>query len=378
MDRPTQTTEPGKRGLMDRLREALRPPQAEAAALDTNRNDHEQALIDALADPVLLITAESEVSRFNSAAEALLPGLRPAVPLVLVLRAPGVAEAVRRAVTAGERSRVEYAERVPIERWFAAHVAPLGPARNEVLITVQELTEARRIEKMRVDFIASASHELRTPLASILGFIETLLGPARNDTTARERFLGIMLSQARRMTRLIDDLLSLSRIENNEHIRPSARIELKALIGHVKDTLSPLAADHGITLEVITADRPLPVAGDRDELIRLFENLVQNAVKYGENGKKVTITLAHRQNGAKQEAEVSVRDYGPGIPAEHLPRLTERFYRVDLAESRNKGGTGLGLAIVKHIVSRHRARLNITSEAGQGACFTVTFDLMEG
>jgi two-component system phosphate regulon sensor histidine kinase PhoR len=225
---------------------------------------------------------------------------------------------------------------------------------------------------MRVDFVANASHELRTPLAALSGFIETLTGPARNDTAARERFLDIMEAQAKRMARLIDDLLSLSRIELAAHVRPQTPVELVPIVRQVVDALQMLARDRGVIVTIQAPKEPLTVSGDRDELTRVFENLIENALKYGASGKRVEITLSRAFHvGGSEEALVAVRDFGPGIAAEHLPRLTERFYRVDVTESREQGGTGLGLALVKHIMNRHRGRLTIESRPGEGATFTV-------
>jgi two-component system phosphate regulon sensor histidine kinase PhoR len=230
---------------------------------------------------------------------------------------------------------------------------------------------------MRADFVANASHELRTPLASLLGFVETLQGPARDDPQARDRFLAIMREQALRMSRLVDDLLSLSRIEQHLHVQPETSVDLSGIVRHIVDTLSPMARDNNVALE-IDAPHTVTVTGDRDELLRVAENLVENAIKYGtggasERGNRVEVAVV-AQNG---QGIFSVRDHGPGIAPEHLPRLTERFYRVDAGESRAKGGTGLGLAIVKHIVARHRGRLSIDSRKGDGATFTVALPLHE-
>ena len=231
---------------------------------------------------------------------------------------------------------------------------------------------------MRVDFIANASHELRTPLASLLGFIETLQGPARNDERARGRFLGIMREQAQRMARLVDDLLSLSRVEQHLHLRPQAPVDLTLVLRHIVDTLSPLAHDHGVSLAVAAAG-PVVVCGNRDELMRVVENLIENAVKYGAHeavDHRVLIQVDRAPAGrAGMEGVLRVTDHGPGIAAEHLPRLTERFYRVDASASRAKGGTGLGLALVKHIVARHRGRLSIASTPGVSTTFTVFLPL---
>jgi len=224
---------------------------------------------------------------------------------------------------------------------------------------------------MRVDFIANASHELRTPLASLLGFVETLQGPAREDSDARARFLSIMREQAQRMARLVDDLLSLSRIEQHLHLRPDTPVDLTLLVAHICDTLAPMAEETGLTLEPELASNVI-VPGDRDELARVIENLVENAIKYGrpDGGGPSKIEISLQTAGAL--AFFAVRDHGPGIAPEHIPRLTERFYRVDAGKSRAKGGTGLGLAIVKHIVARHRGKLWIDAALGEGALFRVT------
>ncbi|HEU5275665.1 MAG TPA: ATP-binding protein, partial [Xanthobacteraceae bacterium] len=262
-------------------------------------------------------------------------------------------------------------------RWFEAFVTPVTPpgerAGDLVLLTFNDLTPLRRVEEMRADFIANASHELRTPLAALLGFIETLQGTARNDVEARDQFLGIMKTQATRMARLIDDLLSLSRIELKAHLQPEHPVDLAPLVRQVADGLQTLARDRGVAVKIDVLSEPLVVRGDRDELIRVFENLVENALKYGASGERVEIALA--RGADETEALAAVRDYGPGIAPEHLPRLTERFYRVDVTESRIQGGTGLGLALVKHILNRHRGRLSIESTPGKGATFTVRLPL---
>lgn len=226
------------------------------------------------------------------------------------------------------------------------------------------------MDRMRTDFVANASHELRTPLASLMGFIETMQGPAREDEVARTRFLGIMLDQAQRMARLIDDLLSLSRLEMRAHVTPRGEVDLAAAVAHVVDTLRPMAEDLGVQIDLTVPDAAIVVPGDHDELIQVFSNLVENACKYGQSGERVEISVTRPEG---QGAQVSVRDFGPGIAKEHVPRLTERFYRVDVETSRAKKGTGLGLAIVKHILARHRARLVVRSTLGEGSAFTVKF-----
>jgi two-component system phosphate regulon sensor histidine kinase PhoR len=271
--------------------------------------------------------------------------------------------------------RVEFFERLPADRWSEAVIAPIGGETGAggrlLLMVFHDMTPLRRVEEMRADFVANASHELRTPLASLSGFIDTLQGPARTDTGARERFLGIMKDQADRMARLIDDLLSLSRIELKAHIHPETEVDLASIVRQIADALQLLAHDRGVVIEVDMPPGPLTVLGDRDELIRVVENLIENALKYGASGKRVDIAIGRETTADGDEAVVSVKDYGPGIAPEHLPRLTERFYRVDVTESRAQGGTGLGLALVKHVLQRHRGRLSIDSALGAGATFTI-------
>ncbi|MBM6592968.1 ATP-binding protein [Microvirga pudoricolor] len=338
-----------------------------------------ESLLSQIPDPVILVDGRSLVVEANAAARALLPGLKLAQPLSFALRAPDVLDAIDRVQASQTPMRIEYTERVPTERAFEVHVSPLGPGvellelRSGVVLFFRDLTSARRLEHMRVDFVANASHELRTPLASLLGFIETLQGPAKDDPKARERFLEVMRGQARRMTRLIDDLLSLSRIEMRLHLPPASTIDLKTVVVPMIETLKPLAAENGVTIAADLGAGPFQVLGDRDELLRVVENLIENAVKYGDTGKRVDVSLSRvdAPDGRGGQVVLEVRDHGPGIAPEHLPRLTERFYRADAAQSRQKGGTGLGLAIVKHILNRHRGQLAIESELGHGAAFRV-------
>ena len=340
------------------------------------------AVVSGMPDPVAVLDQDGRVIAFNAQALALAPALRRGEPASIALRMPELVEAIRAANLTGKAQRIEFSARLPSPRWSEAFVAPItlsghGPGRaGVVVITVHDLTPIRRADDMRADFVANVSHELRTPLAAITGFIDTLQGPARDDPDARTRFLGIMQAQAWRMARLIDDLLSLSRIEQRAHQRPDTPVDLVAIVRQVSDGLQMLAQDRGIEIEITAPPTPLVVLGDRDELTRLFENLVENGLKYGASGKRIDIACAAAAKpGGKGEAVVSVRDYGPGIAAEHLPRLTERFYRVDVGESRAQGGTGLGLALVKHILNRHQGRLTIDSKEGEGATFTVRLQL---
>ena len=336
-----------------------------------------EAVLAGLPDPVVALDRRGDVVALNARAIAVAPALRPGEPVSLGLRVPEVLEAIRRARASGIAQRVEFSERVPLDRWYEVIVTPIsspGVAANPglVLLAFHDLTPLRRVEEMRADFVANASHELRTPLAALSGFIDTLRGSAREDPAARERFLPIMQAQADRMARLIDDLLSLSRIELNAHLRPDKQVDVGAIVRQVADSLQTLARDRNVEVKTLGSSAPLLVPGDRDELIRVFENLVENALKYAASGKRVDIALSVGEGpDGKREARIAVRDRGPGIAPEHLPRLTERFYRVDVSESRAQGGTGLGLALVKHILNRHGGRLTIESAPGQGATFTV-------
>jgi two-component system phosphate regulon sensor histidine kinase PhoR len=338
-----------------------------------------QMLIAAMPAPAILVDSEARVMTANGPAMELLPALKIGEALVLALRAPDVIDAIRRVSGGLEAETALWSERVPIERLFQVDVAPLATEQGDVvaiLLSLRDLTEARRVERMRADFIANASHELRTPLASLLGFVETLQGPAQADPKARARFLTIMREQGRRMARLIDDLLSLSRIEQKQHLRPAAKVDLAQLVRHVADTLAPMAREMEVELKV-EADAPVVVIGERDELVRVAENLIENAIKYGARpdgaGSVVEISVTRRA----KEGALIVRDHGHGIAPEHLPRLTERFYRVDPGQSRAKNGTGLGLALVKHILTRHRGRLAIASRLGEGSTFTATAPLAQ-
>jgi two-component system phosphate regulon sensor histidine kinase PhoR len=334
------------------------------------------ATLGALDMPVFVVGEDVIVLYQNKAAEKTFGVLAPGSHLSALLRSPGILDMVRETIATDEPNQIEHSERLPSERVFILRVAPVNlgqpvaPSGKLYVLSFRDVSELRRIDRMRSDFVANASHELRTPLASLRGFIETMQGPARADQAAKERFLGIMFDQATRMSRLVDDLLSLSRLELKSHIAPDQTVDLRPLICHVRDALVPLADDLGVEIRMHMPEGKVEVLGDRDELVQVFENLIENACKYGQEGKVVDVFL---RNEPSMSIEVSVVDRGPGIPAEHVPRLTERFYRVSVADSRSKKGTGLGLAIVKHILTRHRARLIVKSEIGKGTEFTVRF-----
>jgi two-component system, OmpR family, phosphate regulon sensor histidine kinase PhoR len=340
-----------------------------------------EAIIAAVPDPLILLDQQRRIVGANAAATDFVGISSPPRDLASALRNP-VLLAAADAVLRGETSRVvEFTLSIPVEHQLRARFARIDQPSADgavVVLSLHDVTELKRAEQMRADFIANASHELRTPLATLAGFIETLRGPARDDAEARERFLAIMGGQATRMARLVEDLLSLSRIELNEHVPPQGGVALAPVLDHLSQALELRAAERDMRIRLaLPSDLP-DVRGDRDEIAQLFQNLLDNAIKYGRAGSEITVgaetVMRASTNGERvpvSYVSVAVRDRGEGIAREHLPRLTERFYRVDTARSREMGGTGLGLAIVKHIVNRHRGFLEIESAQGEGSVFTV-------
>ena len=326
-------------------------------------------LIAALPDGAIIVSASGLVMAANSLAKDALQIEPQGLQAAALIRQPSFFAAL--AETKASRQPViidvEIQSRPP--RQFSAHLAPIAHG-SDVLVVLRDLTREQRIERMRSDFVANASHEMRTPLAAIIGTIETLQGAAKNDAKAREKFFDSMLTQARRMKRLIDDLLTLSRIELNEHVRPNAKVDLQDMIRQAKSNLAGMAKEAGVVMQSDSSIASV-VAGDADELLQVTQNLLENAIKYGGSGGQVEISC----QTLGRSGVLRVRDFGKGIAEVHLPRLTERFYRVSTQESRARGGTGLGLAIVKHIVSRHRGRLEIASSPGNGSIFTVMIPL---
>src|ERR1700757_891839 len=338
------------------------------------------AVVAGMPDPAVLLDRAGRVIHLNAAAAQLAPALRKHELAQFALRSPEILTALREAIATPEPRRATYLDHVPVDRWMELMITPVpaptafGGTEKCMLMTFHDQTPLRRVEEMRADFVANASHELRTPLAALSGFIDTLQGPAKDDPRARDRFLAIMHAQATRMARLIDDLLSLSRVEPSAHVRPDTMVDIVPIIRQVTDGLEPLARERQVVVEIDLPQSPVMIAGDREELLRLFENLIENALKYGASGGKVIVSLSAATSGeGAPEIRVMVRDFGPGIAPEHLPRLTERFYRVDVGDSRSQGGTGLGLSLVKHIVNRHRGRLLIESVLKNGATFTACF-----
>lgn len=338
-------------------------------------------ILDAFPAPVLLIDEDCNVTEANKAAKELFGNDIEDRSLTLALRHPAALDAVAHAVAGDGYLTAEITLSVPVIRRYEGHAMSVNvqdSQRVRAALVLLDVTAARNAEEMRADFVANVSHELRSPLTSLAGFIETLRGPAENDPQARQRFLTIMEDEARRMARIIDDLLSLSRVESNEHIRPMGRVALPRLLDEIGELLRLQAQKRQVTID-ITAPQALPdVRGEMDELIEVFRNLVDNAVKYCAANSEVSIRcheIDRIPEVGGRGIQVVVSNDGEPIPREHLPRLTERFYRVDKARSRDVGGTGLGLAIVKHIVNRHRGRLNVTSDAENGTVFTVMLPL---
>ncbi|WP_316358544.1 sensor histidine kinase [Devosia sp.] len=356
---------PGNTVTVTQMVETPRP----AAAAD----DAVFAFADALADPCLVLDRRSVVLHANAAARRQFPSVSNGNPITFSLRNPELVGAIDLAMRGGAVHTVELHETVPSETWDKVVVSPLrrtgrdwfADDDRQLVVTFQSLTELKRVDALRSDFIANASHELRTPLASLRGFIDTLLGPAAKDAAAREKFLGIMRGQAERMSKLIDDLLSLSRIEMHQHVRPTGSIDLAALLREVREGLMMQAKAADVEIRLSLFEGPSITTGDRGQLYEVFENLLDNAVKYGASGKYVEVSLAPAGRPGFQH-QVTVIDHGPGVEPEHVPRLTERFYRIDAEVSRKKKGTGLGLAIVKHIVNRHRGQLSFRSKPGEG------------
>ena len=334
-------------------------------------------LLSGMPEPIMLLDQNEQVVMANDSAETLFGAALEGVPLVRIVRWPGVLSIIGAALNEGKTCEADFqtTDSRQITYRVVAHPITLtgdrdGPA---VILSLRDVSHIEEAERMRSDFVANVSHELRSPLTALSGFIETLKGPASNDDEARERFLDIMEREAARMERLIDDLLSLSKIEVNRHVRPRESIDLTAIMHDVRDIISLKVARNNADITYKFVDDPVPVQGDADQLVQIIQNLIENALKYaGEAPIYVEQTLLENAPGVLGKAvRIDIKDNGGGIAPEHLPRLTERFYRVDIGRSRGAGGTGLGLAIVKHIVNRHRGRLEIKSKLGEGSTFSV-------
>lgn len=338
-------------------------------------------ILNNLPDPIIRFDSETRIVGINRAAQLLFGKKCMGKELIRVIRNPDVGDAVRAALTNGRASLFELPITGQVDRIYTARVHRIddgAPDGSAVVLVMQDLTRVQLAERMRGDFVANASHELRTPLSTLLGFIETIRGPAKGDPEAQEHFLEIMQQQTERMSRLVEDLLSLSRVELAELTPPTQRVDMPDLLHKVKATLDLKAGEKGVSLDILAKTPRRHVIGDSDQLNQVFQNLIDNAIKYGRADSTVTVEIKEPEvpppsfpRTAQGILAITITDQGEGIPREHLSRLTERFYRVDKARSRDLGGTGLGLAIVKHIISRHKGALVIDSEIGTGSSFTV-------
>lgn len=335
-------------------------------------------VIAALPLPTLAIDRHERIIAINPLAEALVGAGAMGRHFVTVLRQPTLVEAVEQALSDGKLHETQYlAGDVSKPLTFDVTLKTVLST-GTLMVSFQDMTHEEEAGQMRRDFVANVSHELRTPLTALMGFIETLGGPARDDAVARDRFLGIMADEAGRMNRLVGDLLSLSRVEADARVKPTTKVNLTDILTTTLRNLNPLAVENGVSLVAELGDEPLSLLGDADQLLQVFTNLVENAIKYGgaDNSVEIFTQTSLRDPALRGPSlRITIRDHGPGIDQVHLPRLTERFYRADSHRSRALGGTGLGLAIVKHILSRHRGRLQIASELGDGAAFTVILPL---
>lgn len=336
-----------------------------------------RAVVDAISDPAAVIDHAGAVIHLNPQLADLFPRARIGYSVSLLSREPALLKAIQAARNGELCSVVQLHDRVPVERKLTAIITSMGVDEFEAgkpafLVVFRDLTDQERHAQLRADFVANASHELRTPLSSLKLLVETLLGAGRDDSASRDRFLGMMAAEADRMTQLIDDLMSLNRVEMRAHLSPRDTVDVGELLTKAVKSLEPMAESSRIELILSPMPEPVRIRGEHDELNQVFLNLIQNGIRYGNEGGSVIIDVEQVQGrvGGPHVA-ISVKDTGIGISAEHLPRLTERFYRVSASASRAKGGTGLGLAIVKHIVSRHRGELTIESELGKGSVFTV-------
>jgi two-component system phosphate regulon sensor histidine kinase PhoR len=335
------------------------------------------ALLAGIPMPIVIVGRDARILRANPPALSLLGEGIEGRHYMTAFRQPEVVALVDRVLAGGEGGQARHVVTGPSrDTVYSVVVAPL--AGEGASLAFDDITDIELSSAIRRDFVANVSHELRTPLTALLGFIETLKGAARDDPVARARFLTIMEREATRMNRLVGDLLSLSRVEAEERVRPSERVEIGGLAASVAATLRGVATEAGVTIEVAGPEAPIEIPADPDQLTQVLHNLIDNAIKHAASGRLVRVEVTREPHVPALRGPgvtVAVIDRGDGIDAIHLPRLTERFYRIDHHRSREKGGTGLGLAIVKHIVNRHRGRLKIESIRGEGSRFAVTLPL---
>lgn len=350
-------------------------PVTETSFLTTP--DDVRSVINTLTDPIFLVDSARRIQLFNSAAEEQFGSRLLNLDFVHALRSPEALDCVDRVLSGAKSAEASIQLTLPVRmRLKISAVRPENTDKHgySAVVTVTDISHIYEAEQMRSDFVANVSHELRSPLTTLTGIIETLKDSAKNDETARHNFLQIMGREAGRMNRLIEDLLSLSKVEAEAHVRPHELVDVSALLEQSVATFKSRAETDSPEIVIKPEGQIAPVPGDEDELTQVFHNLIENGVKYGSSGGKVEIKISsvdHAPGFRGPVVTISVRDHGPGIAAHHIPRLTERFYRIDEGRSREQGGTGLGLAIVKHIVNRHLGRLHIESGIGTGTTFTV-------
>jgi len=330
-----------------------------------------QSIVDALPNPAFFIGQDFVISCANHLAEKLFDTSLSGELFARILRQPEAKTCLVSTLETQQLQTCELTLRVPSNRVYKGSAAIVG---DYVLFSLQDISAKLNAEKSRSRFVANVSHELRSPLTALAGVVETLQGPARNDEKARDRFLTLMQGETERMSRLVGDLLSLSKLEAKEHVPPVGRVDLTGTIRRVIAVLSESTPANKGRVKFNHPDLDVFIAGDRDELTEVFQNLIENALKYSPQDSQVDIDMLIDE--ADSKVAIKIKDLGDGIAKEHLPRLTERFYRVDKGRSRAMGGTGLGLAITKHILSRHRARLSFDSELGSGTEVSVAFNLM--
>lgn len=338
------------------------------------------SLIAAIPRPTVIIGEGERIVNANHAAQEFFGKTIVGRHMVTAFRHPQLLAAIENCRRNQRASEIEFVMRSDVrDVTVQANVSPVQLDGQAVtMVFCEDVSHLMEAGKIRRDFVANVSHELRTPLTAMLGYIETLRGPAKDDERARDRFLGTLENEARRMTRLVHDLLSLSRVEQEARVRPHELTDLMLVLHSAMERVGTTAEKAGVTFDLLCDFENLPIVGNPDQLGQIFTNLIENAVKYGGEGKVVTVRVAktdYDKTLRGPSVSVKVLDQGPGIEAFHIPRLTERFYRIDTHRSREMGGTGLGLAIVKHIVNRHRGRLKIDSVEGRGSCFAVTLPL---
>jgi len=341
-----------------------------------------EILVDTLPDILIMTNDKKEIVRTNRAARTIFGQNLAHKPLRDVIASDRLLGAITAVIEDLRGEKIEFHLPEPIPRDFQAIIERF-PIPSEggisIIITMTDITEQKRVQRMRADFVANASHEIRTPLASIIGFIETLRGPAKDDALARDEFLRVMGDQAERMSKLVNDLLSLSKIEMNAHSNPISKVDFLRIVRTEKQHFEWACKQKNVTLRCVFNDNLPATKGDEDELAQVVRNLLGNAIKYTSADTEILMTVKMTSNlpndpnfrNLTRAICFSVQDHGEGIPKEHIPRLTERFYRVDTARTRKVGGTGLGLAIVKHVLNRHHGVLTIESEVGEGSTFSV-------